>query len=74
MYISDCSDPSVHTSTVVSVSGYMHSNKATYTCQDGYENITDYTERTCVDGDWSGDAPECHPKGRTNTRLNTSSH
>ena len=74
MYVSDCPNPVVHESTVVSVSGNKHLDKATYTCHDDYENISDDTERTCLDGAWSGDAPTCDAKGRTNTRLNTISH
>ena len=60
---SDCAVPEFDESTRVNFTGLMHDEKATYTCNDGYDNFVGVEERTCQDGVWSNEPPKCSPKG-----------
>ena len=42
----------------------VYPNEAVYECEDGFELSGGATRKCQIDGEWSGDAPECDPESK----------
>ena len=57
-YSAPCNQPLRPGHSLVSGNDRRHGSKVTYNCNNGYSLVGSKT-RTCNDGRWSGNVPEC---------------
>ena len=68
-FLLDCGHPGNLTNGNVNITGTGFEDKATYSCDDGYE-LVGPSERFCLSNDqWTSDAPICNIIGKLYNQL-----